>query len=377
MGDLQNTPQGGQVTICRGRCVAFGQELPEGLGMLVAQRRPRQPVGVSTLAAEHDGQRPQGMRLSRPAARRQAGEIDTRGSLVPGRARGELDTLRLGLGDANDRAGEVRHSVKYRYREDHFSQAIFDMPEGDVSLELYDRTAELDIAGIVDLVLDRLGAASSKVMYRRALRDFLAWYAALPAARFDKATVQRYRAHLLKDGKLAPASVNQKLSAIRGLAQEASDNGLIDLQLAHGISKVKGVKTAGTRIGTWLTEKQAQQLLDAPDIRTLKGVRDQAILAVLLGCGLRRAEAAALTFGHVQQWDGRWVVVDLVGKGQRVRSVPIPSWTKAAIDAWATAAAVSSGHVFRSLRKGGRLDGSSMTDQAIADVVAAYGDPLK
>jgi integrase len=251
------------------------------------------------------------------------------------------------------------------------------VPEDAVSLELYDPTADPDIARIVDLVLDRLGAASSKVMYSRALRDFLAWYAGTPGASFNKATVQRYRTHLLRDGKLAPASVNAKLSAIRGLAQEASDNGLIDLQLATGISKVKGVKTAGTRIGTWLDEKQAQQLLDAPDVRTLKGVRDQAILAVLLGCGLRRAEAAALTFGHIQQRDGRWVVVDLVGKGQRVRSVPIPSWTKAAIDTWAAAAGVSSGYVFRSLRKGGHLDGSSMTDQAIADVVAAYGDPLK
>jgi len=251
-----------------------------------------------------------------------------------------------------------------------------DMPRSAAALELYVPTSAADSDELIKLVTDRLGAESSKTMYRRALRDFLAWYAATPGARFDKATVQRYRAHLLRDGKLAPASVNQKLSAIRALAQEASDNKLIDAQLAHGISKVKGVKTAGARIGTWLTEKQAQQLLDAPDVRTLKGVRDQAILAVLLGCGLRRAEAATLTFDHIQQRDGRWVVVDLVGKGQRVRSVPIPSWTKAAIDTWAAAAGVSSGRVFRSLRKGGHLDGSSMSDQAIADVVADYGDPL-
>jgi integrase len=251
--------------------------------------------------------------------------------------------------------------------------------ELDVSLLPYPITTDQDVAGIVDLVVNRLGAASSKVMYRRALRDFLAWYAAVPGARFDKATVQRYRAHLLEDRQLAPASVNQKLSAIRGLAQEAADNNLVDAQLAHGISKVKGVKTAGTRIGTWLTQDKAQRLLDAPDVQTLKGVRDQAILAVLLGCGLRRGEAAALTFGHVQQRDGRWVVVDLVGKGQRVRSVPIPNWTKAAIDLWASSAGLTSGRVFRSLRRGNtsRNVGRGLSDQAIADVVAAYGDPLE
>jgi integrase len=74
-------------------------------------------------------------------------------------------------------------------------------------------------------------------------------------------------------------------------------------------------------------------------------------LAVHLGGGLHRGEPAALTFGHIQQRDGRWVVVDLVGKGQRVRSLAIPSWTKAAIDLWTSSAGLTSGRVFRSLRR--------------------------
>jgi site-specific recombinase XerD len=155
------------------------------------------------------------------------------------------------------------------------------------------------VQAISDLVLDRLGASSSKLAYARALRDFLVWYASEPGARFDKATVQRYRAELV-DAGLAPSSINQRLSAIRALAQEAADNHLVDPQLASGIGKVKGVKSAGTRTGNWLTQTQAQALLDAPDTATLKGVRDQAILGVLLGCGLRRSELAALTFGHLQ-----------------------------------------------------------------------------
>jgi integrase len=97
-----------------------------------------------------------------------------------------------------------------------------------------------------------------------------------------------------------------------------------------------------------------------------------AILAVLLGCGLRRSEMAALEVRHVQQRDGRWVLVDLVGKGRRTRSVPMPSWTKAALDAWLAWAGITEGRVFRSLRKGGRLDGVGMTDRAVADVVRPY-----
>src|SRR6266566_1655945 len=204
------------------------------------------------------------------------------------------------------------------------------------------------IEPLVDLVIDRLNAPISKLAYTRALRDFMSWYQAKPDARFDKATVQRYRAQLVDRG-LAPSSVNQRLCAVRALAEEAADNGLLDGDLAAGVAKVKGVKSAGTRAGNWLTQAQAQALLDAPNADTLKGTRDQALLGMLLGCGLRRSELAALDFVHIQQRDGRWAIVDIVGKGHRVRTVPMPTWTKVLIDRWATAAALNQGRVFRAL----------------------------
>jgi integrase len=136
---------------------------------------------------------------------------------------------------------------------------------------------------------------------------------------------------------------------------------------------VKGVKSAGTRTGNWLTQAQAQALLDAPDAATLKGARDQAILGVLLGCGLRRGELAALTFGHLQQRDGRWAIVDIVGKGNRVRTVPMPAWTRVLIDRWALLAGLADGRVFRALRRGDHLtDSQGMSPNAIADVVFAH-----
>ena len=74
---------------------------------------------------------------------------------------------------------------------------------------------------------------------------------------------------------------------------------------------MKGVASKGVSLGNWLTAKQAQALLNAPDATTNKGLRDRAILAVLLGWGLRRSEVATLTFKHIQQRDGRWWVVNL------------------------------------------------------------------
>jgi site-specific recombinase XerD len=106
---------------------------------------------------------------------------------------------------------------------------------------------------------------------------------------------------------------------------------------------VKGVASKGVRLGNWLSVQQAQKLLNTPDVTTTKGLRDRAILAVLLGCGLRRSEVAALTISHVQQRDGRWCIVDLIGKHGRVRTIPMPTWVKVATDAW-TSATVAPAH---------------------------------
>ncbi len=132
------------------------------------------------------------------------------------------------------------------------------------------------------------------------------------------------------------------------------DNGLLAPELANGITRVKGVASKGVRLGNWLSLKQAQALLNAPDITTTKGLRNRAIIAVLLGCGLRRSEVAALTLKHIQQRDGRWCIVDLVGKHGRVRTIPMPVWVKIAIDAWAGPAGVVDGFVFRSVIRGGQ-----------------------
>lgn len=223
------------------------------------------------------------------------------------------------------------------------------------------------------LVLDGLGSPESRRAYSRALDDFLGWCQCQdPPPAFTKALVQRYRAELERRG-LSPATVNLRLSAIRKLALEAADNGLMPPELAAGIARVKGARQQGTRTGKWLTLEQAERLISAPNPATAKGRRDRALLAVLVGCGLRRKEAAALAVEHIQLREARWIIVDLVGKGGRVRSVPMPAWTKAAIDAWTSAAEITGELIFRATNKGGKVTGESMTAQSIFEVVKLYG----
>ena len=162
------------------------------------------------------------------------------------------------------------------------------------------------------------------------------------------------------------------MSAIRKLAAEAADNGLLAPELAAGIIRVKGVKATGVRVGNWLSLQQAQDLLSAPDTTTMKGQRDRAMLALLLGCGLRRSEIATLTFAHIQSRDGRWCIVDLVGKHGRVRTTPVPTWVKVAVDAWTLAAGIGDGRIFRPVNRGDRVAGERMGEKVVWQMLQEY-----
>jgi site-specific recombinase XerD len=221
------------------------------------------------------------------------------------------------------------------------------------------------------LVLDSVSSPITKRVYNMALDEFLAWFQQAPRPGFTKATVSAWRVSL-EERKLGSSSIIVRMSAIRKLAAEAADNGLLAPELATGIARVKSAKSVGIRVGNWLSARQAQSLLNAPDIATLRGLRDRAILAVLFGCGLRRSEVAALTFAHVQQRDGRWCIIDLVGKHGRVRTVPMPNWVKVAIDAWTVTAGLGEGHMFRPVIRGDRVCGDRLGEKVVWQMVRQY-----
>jgi len=219
-------------------------------------------------------------------------------------------------------------------------------------------------------VLNSLTSTSSQRTYDHAIREFVAWYCSEPRLAFNRTVVLRYRIHLEQRG-YAAATINLRLAAVRRVAYEAADAGLLSPELAAGIRRVKGVRRIGVRLGNWLAPEQGRRLLGCTTRCTVRELRDHAMVAMLIGCGLRRAELLGLRLDSIQQREEHWVIADLVGKGGHVRTVPIPTWVKAAVDAWTAVAAITNGPVFRAINKAGRVWGDGMSPKVLWDVVRA------
>lgn len=172
------------------------------------------------------------------------------------------------------------------------------------------------------LVCDSVSSPHSQRCYQRAIRDYVAW-ASKVGAGFCRADVQSYRAFMEAGGKKS-STINQALSALRKLASEAAENGFLDPAIAGGIERLPGVARRGQRTGNWLTEEEFLEILLAPDQSTVRGLRDYLILGLLAGCGLRREELATLETRQVVERDGRLVIADIAGKGERVRTAVLP-----------------------------------------------------
>lgn len=168
---------------------------------------------------------------------------------------------------------------------------------------------------------------------------------------------------------MAATTINLRLAAVRRVAYEAADSGLLSPELAAGIRRVKGVRRSGLRLGNWLTADQGKALLSTARDSDLRSKRNYAILAVLLGCGVRCGDVLALTAAIIQLREEHWVIADLYGKAGHIRTVPIPLWVKAAIDSWTQATGIQEGRIFRSINKAGRIWGDGMAPKVLWEIV--------
>jgi site-specific recombinase XerD len=217
-------------------------------------------------------------------------------------------------------------------------------------------------------VLNSLGSPASRRVYEYAIDQFIAWYCSEPRLAFNRIVVMRYRMYL-ESRRLAANTINQQLAAVRRLAHEAADAGLLSPELAAGISRVRGVKQLGFRSGNWLSTEQSSEVLKHASGDSMREKRDYAMLAMLFGCGFRRSELVGLELDDIQKRQGHWAVVDLIGKGGHIRTVPIPGWVKAALDRWTCAANVTEGKIFRRVARLGKVWGKGLSQNVVWYVV--------
>jgi site-specific recombinase XerD len=217
-------------------------------------------------------------------------------------------------------------------------------------------------------VLNSLGSPASRRVYEYAIDQFVAWYCSEPRLAFNRIVVVRYRMYL-ESRHLAANTINQQLAAVRRLAHEAADASLLSPELAAGIGRVKGVKQLGFRAGNWLSAEQSSEVLQHACGDSMRAKRDYAMLAMLFGCGFRRSELVGLELDEVQMRQGHWAVVDLIGKGGHIRTVPIPQWVKAALDQWIRAAGVREGRIFRAVARAGKVWGQGISQNVVWYVV--------
>jgi site-specific recombinase XerD len=144
------------------------------------------------------------------------------------------------------------------------------------------------------MVLDSVQSPHSRRNYAKALDHLFAFCASRPLSR---ALLMEWRAAM---EALSPSTVNVRLSAVRKMVGEARRNGMIGSEEAASLTDIPNIRQQGTRLGNWLTREQAKELLAVPDRSTLKGKRDLCILALLVGCALRRHELANLYIEEIQ-----------------------------------------------------------------------------
>ncbi|NJM39665.1 MAG: site-specific integrase [Anaerolineae bacterium] len=200
---------------------------------------------------------------------------------------------------------------------------------------------------LLEITVNGLSSKHTKRAYQRDIEDFLEWWQDTAGGRpLNKAALDAYRALQHKHGR-GEAAINRNLSAVRRFISDAVDNNLIDPRDAESAKRVKNFKQRGQRQGRWLTLAELKALIQAPSKDTLRGRRDCAALALLAGAGLRRNELSSVNFEHIQQREGRWVIVDLVGKGAKKRTVPIADWVHAGVFAWRELSGLNKGRIFR------------------------------
>ena len=183
---------------------------------------------------------------------------------------------------------------------------------------------------LIDLALSGVNSQHTKRAYKRAITRYIQSLGKEPC--ISRESVQAFIGTLLS-ANAGNVTVNQSLSAVKLFIRECNERKLVDDQTLASIERIKGKHIQNAKLGNWLDIPDIRQLLDTAS-RSKHPARDKALIACMVGCAMRREEVVNLTWDQWQMRNGRYVWVDVVGKGNKTRSIPAPHWVADAVEAW-------------------------------------------
>jgi len=186
---------------------------------------------------------------------------------------------------------------------------------------------------------------------------------------------------LATDTTLSPNTINRMLAAVKRMVKEAAVQGYLSHDTALAFAKIEGVKVVALKerikphARTRITPVDMRRLCDAPDATTLKGVRDQALLATLASSALRVDELATLTVEQIVP-QGRGYLLRILGKNDvEHRDAPLSREAHDLIQVWLAARPVASSAIFTSFGgRGGRASAAPMSAVSVWRTVQHYAD---
>jgi integrase/recombinase XerD len=223
-------------------------------------------------------------------------------------------------------------------------------------------------------------AKHSLLAYRADLRAYLAFCSDLATA-LEASSLARWRVHLAQDTRLAASTINRRLAAVKRVVQETAVQGSLAPSTAEAFRRVPGVPSTGLtdrlRGRARMTPGQMRRLCEAPDLATLSGWRDRALLATLAGSGCRVSEVVTLTTQQIRVTPGHYVL-EVSGKHQvAARLAPLSQEAYRRIAAWLTRRPVASAYVFTSFAgKGTRPTPQLLHRSSAWRIVTSYARAL-
>lgn len=209
-------------------------------------------------------------------------------------------------------------------------------------------------------------------MYGKAMEDLFIWLDSNGNPPFTEETCRTHLAYLRSQG-YASATINQRLSAVRKLVVEAAGLSLLPLGDAVQICRIRNMRQTAISPTIALSEQKTEELINVPDGSTNKGKRDRLLLALLIGCALRRSELVNLDAEDVEFVDSRAALIRVTRRNGRLRSVLMPDWVQEALTAWLSAAGIKEGPILRAVSRQGEVASGRLSSQTVLDIVRKYG----